>query len=282
MEAVGIRAIRAEGGFISQDERNLDDSSESSSHQRVTKNTVDHSADHKMLGMGRHGKAGEKNDNSGDQVPLGLTVSLTAHPDPQKPGAPPDYTHGSVLQIVMRPGLAPSMFSKGVDTSPGGDHQGVEELLTPPGAAQPKLAHQKENCQQDSVGDEGTTHDKMSQTLSQMVLSAVAHGRDTSEQHLNPAGNRHCLAQNPMRNNDKAANPSMNPPGEMQFQIHTQHDLYHHHEHQGVCEGGMDILGELATLVAVAEEVGHHCDDRSDNLERDMPPGSYDLYSEFT
>ena len=82
MEAVGIRAIRAEGGFISQDERNLDDSSESSSHQRVTKNTVDHSADHKMLGMGRHGKAGEKNDNSGDQVPLGLTVSLTAHPDP--------------------------------------------------------------------------------------------------------------------------------------------------------------------------------------------------------
>lgn len=213
METVGICAVRAKGGFISQDERNFDDPGEAGSHQRVTKDAVDHGADHEMLGMSRHGKTGEKNNDGRDQVSLGLAVSFATHPDAQKSGAPPDYTHGSVLQVIVRPGLAPSMLSKGVDTSPRGDDQRVEEFLTPPGAAQPKLAHEKENGQQNSVGDEGASHDEMGQTLPQMVLSAVAHGCDAPEQHLNPAGDRHGLAQKPMRNDNKAANATVDAAG---------------------------------------------------------------------
>lgn len=63
----------------------------------------------------------------------------------------------------------------------------------------------------------------------------------------------------------------------MQLEIHAEHDLHHHHEHQRISEGGMDVFGELATFMGVAEEVGDDCDDRSDNLKGHMPPGAYDL-----
>lgn len=43
----------------------------------------------------------------------------------------------------------------------------------------------------------------------------------------------------------------------------------------------MDILGELATFVSVSEEVGQDGDDRSDDLEGDMPARASDLVDKY-
>lgn len=39
----------------------------------------------------------------------------------------------------------------------------------------------------------------------------------------------------------------------------------------------MNVLSELASFVGMAEEVGQHGDDGSDNLDRNVPARAYNL-----
>lgn len=69
----------------------------------------------------------------------------------------------------------------------------------------------------------------------------------------------------------------MNALFEVQFQVYAKDDLEEESEHEESGEGGMDIGGELAALVSVAEEVAEDGEDSTEGLERDVPPGTDDL-----
>lgn len=160
--------------------------------------------------MTRHGITGQHDHNTRDQVALGPAVALPAQPHAQETGAPPDNTHGCVLQVIMHPGTSPAVLSEGIDTSPSGDHQRVEELLTAAGATQPELPDKQHKSQQNAVRDERASHDKMRKALSQMVTPTVAHRGNPTKEHLRPAHNRHHLAANTMQYDDKSTNLPMN------------------------------------------------------------------------
>jgi hypothetical protein len=110
-----------------------------------------------------------------------------------------------MLKIIMDPGPAPTVFSKGINAAPRGDNQRVEEFLAPARAAQPVLAHQQQNSQDNTIADESTAHDEMCQTLPHVVTLAEAQSRNTAEQHLRPAQDRHDLADDTVRQDE---NPS--------------------------------------------------------------------------
>ena len=44
----------------------------------------------------------------------------------------------------------------------------------------------------------------------------------------------------------------------MQLQVDAKYDLEDEHEHQDWCERSVDVMGELATTVGVAEEVADY------------------------
>jgi hypothetical protein len=55
----------------------------------------------------------------------------------------------------------------------------------------------------------------MRQTLSEMITLAEAIRRDTSEEHLCPAHNRHRLAENAVQHHEEPTDPTMDSFGEM-------------------------------------------------------------------
>lgn len=209
LEAVRVGAAHADIGLITQDKRDLDDTGQTRSHQGITKDTVDHSTDHQRLSMRRHSIASQTDDNSGNQVPLGPAITAPTQPHAQQTGAPPDNTHRGMLEIIVDPGPAPTVFSKGINAAPRGDNQRVEEFLAPARAAQPVLAHQQQNRQDNTISDERTAHDEMRQTLSHMVALAEAQSRNTTEQHLRPAQDWHDLADDAMRQNENPSDPAL-------------------------------------------------------------------------
>lgn len=117
----------------------------------------------------------------------------------------------------------------------------------------------------------------MSQALSQVIIPTESHGSDSSEEHLDPARHRHRLSNHSVRNHNNPADPAMNSLGKVQLEIDAEDDLHHHHEHQCVRKGRVDVLRELAAFVSMSEEVCEHSDNRSDNLERDVPARAYNL-----
>lgn len=229
-----IGAIRAECASIFQNKGNLDDSCCSSSHQGISKDCVDHAAEMQGLWMRRHGVPGQQDDNCGNEVALRTTVPLTAQPDPQKTGAPPDNAHSRVLQIVVNPWTAPAMLSKSVNTAPGGNDERVEEFLAPAGATQPVLTDQEEDGQQDSVSDKRTSHNEMCEALAEMVAATETQSSDATKEHLHPADHRHQLADDTVTDDDESTDPAMNTLGEMKLEIDTQDNLENHHKHEGV------------------------------------------------
>lgn len=215
MKAVGISTIHTESAAIPQHERNFNDSRSSRSHERVAEERVNHSADHRVLRVTRHGITGQHNNDTRDNVPLGPAVALPAQPDTQQTSAPPDNSHGGVLQVVMHPRASPAVLSESVDTSPRGDNERVEELLAAAGAAQPILTNKEEEGQQDPVGDESASHDEMRQTLAHVVIPTEAQGSDSTKEHLSPADNRHCLSEYSMQNDNKPTDPAVDPLGQV-------------------------------------------------------------------
>lgn len=174
LEAVRVRAANADSGLIAQHERDLNDASHTSRHQRIPKDRVDHGTDHQSLGMRRHSIASHQNDQSRNEVPLRPPVAVAAQPHTEQTGAPPDNTHSSVLEIIVNPGTTPAVLGKGIDTAPSRNNQRIEELLTATRAAQPVLSNQQENGQTDAVPNKRAAHNKVRQTLAEMVTLAEA------------------------------------------------------------------------------------------------------------
>lgn len=230
--------------------------------------------------MRRHGVAGEADDDGGDEVALGAAIAAATQPDAQQTGAPPDNTHGGMLQVVVHPGAAPAVLGEGVDASPGGDDERVEELLAATGATEPILADEQQDRQQNAVRDKGAAHDEMRQALAEVVIATEAHGGNAAEEHLHPACDGHRLAEDTVENDEDAADAAVNALGQMELEVEADDHLRHQHEHQGVCKGRVDVFRELAAFVGVAEEIGHHGDHGTDNLKRDMPSRAHNLQHE--
>lgn len=271
LEAVGVCAIRANGVLVSQHERDFNDSRDTRGHQCITEGSMDHRTDHQVLWVTGHSPTSQENDNARNKIPLWPAISASTQPHTQKTRAPPDNTHSRMLHVIMCPRLTPAMLRKGIDTTPKRNDQGIVELLTATGAPEPELTDEKKDREQDAVRDKGTAHDKVSQALAEMILPAEAQGCNPTEEHLRPAHEGHRLAEDAVGNDEDSANATMDSLGEMQLQIRSKHDLHHHHEHQEVCERRVDVLGEFPALMGVSEEVGYYCDNRSNNLKRDVP-----------
>lgn len=159
---------------------------------------MDHSAQHQFLRMGRHRVASQQDHNSRNQVPLRPTVSLPTQPDTQETGAPPDNSHTRMLEIIMRPILAPAVLGECVDTTPDRNNDGVEEFLAPTSSSKPELAHEQEDSKKDTVGNERTSHNEMRQTLPQVIIMTKSQGRNSTKYHLCPTRDGHNLADNSM------------------------------------------------------------------------------------
>lgn len=271
LETVCVGAIGAEGALISQHEGDLDDSRDTRSHQRITEDSMNHRADHEVLRMARHSPTGQENDKGGNKIPLWPTIPAPTQPHTQQTRAPPNNTHSRMLQVIMPPRLTPTVLRKGINTAPKRNDQRVEELLAATGATQPELANEQEDREQDTVGDKRAAHDKVSQALAEMVLPTETQGRNAAEEHLRPAHDGHRLAEYAVGDDEDPANAAMDSLCEMQLQVQAEHDLDHHHEHQDVCERRVDVLGESPALMGVAEEVGDDGDNRSDDLDWNMP-----------
>ena len=111
----------------------------------------------------------------------------------------------------------------------------------------------------------------MCRALSQVVAATETQRRDSAEQHLRPTHHRHRLPKHPVQDDDEPPDLPINSLGQMQLQINTQHDLRHQHEHQDSRKRAVDVLRELTTFVRVSEEIGQDGNDRSDDLEGDVP-----------
>jgi hypothetical protein len=131
--------------------------------------------------MSTHRPSGQDNGQSWNHIPLGLSVSLAAQPNTKETSTPPNDTHASMLKIILDPRLSPAMFGKGVDASPSRNDDGVEEFHGTANSAKPELSGKKDNRVDDTVRDEGRSHDEVRRTLSQVVVMAKTEGGNTSK-----------------------------------------------------------------------------------------------------
>lgn len=277
LEAVGVISAHADGRLVAQDEGDFNDTHGTSSHQCISKDGMDHGADHQSLRMSRHGVSSHHDHNSRNHVALGAAVAGLAEPHAQKTSTPPDYTHSSVLQVVVHPGATPAVLGEGVDTAPGGNDRGVKELLATASATEPVLSNQQQNCQQDTVGDESTAHDEMRRALPEVITLTESERRDSTKQNLHPADDGHRLSENAVSQNKDPSDACLAGLLEVELQVETQGDLDDQEQHEPVGKGVVGIWAELAAFVGVTEEVGDNSDARSEDLNRDVPARANDL-----
>jgi hypothetical protein len=277
LEAVGVISTHADSGLIPQHKGDLNDTGDTSGHEGISEDGVDHGADHQSLRVRRHSIPSHENDNGRNEVALGAAIAAPAQPHTQQTSAPPDNTHGSVLQIIVHPGTAPAVLSKGINTTPSRNNQGVEELLAATSPAQPVLSNQQKQSQTDTVPDKRTAHDKVRQTLAKVITLAEAQRSNTTKQHLRPANHGHDLSKNTMSHNEDPANTSLARLLKMQLEIETKRNLRNQQKHQPVRKLGMSIRSKLTTLVRMTEEIGDDSDNGTDDLERNVPARANDL-----
>lgn len=91
-----------------------------------------------------------------------------------------------MLPIVTNPICSPVVFGECVDASPQCQHGAIVEFLRAPALAKPNLANEKYNGEDDSIGDEGASHDEMRSALSEIVALAEAQCRDSAKNQLDP------------------------------------------------------------------------------------------------
>lgn len=253
MEAVGVLAILRDRVVVLQDETDLNDASDTCGHQGVSENAVYHGAEMQFLGVTTHGPSSNGDDNGRDQVALRTATAVATEPDAQEAGAPPNDTHGRVLQIIAYPGSSPSVFGESIDTTPCSNDHAVVELLRTAGATQPDLTNEKEDGVDDSVGDEGRAHDEVSCTLAGMVALTEAQGSDSAKEHLHPCSQRDDLAEYTVCRNNPLPNLAVEAALKMEPEVDAHGGLGedHHHQPGGVLR--VYVLAELATFVSVAE-----------------------------
>ncbi len=75
------------------------------------------------------------------------------------------------------------MLGKGIDATPDSNQQAVKEFLAPACAFEPQLSDEQDDRQDYAVRDKSTSHNKMCQTLPDMVplLSAEPQSGDGAE-----------------------------------------------------------------------------------------------------
>ena len=281
LEAVRLAPILRHARLVLQDERNLNHSGNTNTHEAVAKRLVRHGTDHECLGMRRHSPAGDKDHESRDEVALGRTVPASAQPNTCQPSTPPDNAHGRVLPVVPDPCGAPAVLGEGVDAAPRRNHHAVEELLATAGPAQPDLSNQEQDQEQDSVGDEGATHNKMRRTLAYVLPLAETKRCDAAEKHLYPRNHREGLAVDAVNKSDRGANAPVDTPFEVQLEVDAQGDLPNHEEEDDRSKPGVYVSRvEFPTAVHVSEGIAQQREGCCKNLERDMPSALDDLVHE--
>lgn len=240
--------------LVMEHKRDLDDAGEPGTHQSVAESLVGHGTDHQLLGVGRHGPAGNSNDEARNEVPLGVAVPVAAEPDTSQAGAPPDYSHGGVLPVVLHPGGAPPVLGEGVDAAPCGDDDAVEELLRAAHPPHPELTDQHGDGHEDAVGNEGTAHDEVGRALAQVVALTEAQGGYASKQHLCPADDREGLAVDTMDGADDRPYALVDAPFQVQPEVDAEDELDKQLEVEIFGKLGVDVVvAELPTAVLVAK-----------------------------
>ena len=225
LEAVPRAAALVQRLFVLEDKGDFNDTSHTNSHQRLAKHGVRHGADHELLRMRRHGPAGDEDDKGGNKVALGVSVAVAAEPDTGQASAPPDDSHGGVLPVVLDPGGAPAVLGEGVDAAPDGNNGAVEELLRATGAADPNLSCEKNNGEENTVGDEGAAHDEVGSALAQVIALAEAERRDATKYHLDPGEQRHGLANDGVEWANQKTDAAVDAALPVALEVQTEHNL---------------------------------------------------------
>ncbi len=165
------------------------------------------------------------------------------------------------------------VLCKGVDTAPRGNDDAVVEFLGAPSAAEPQLANQERNRENDSVGDKGASHYEVGRALAEVLALADAERRDAAENHLHPGKEGHGLANDGMERPYQLANPAVDAALPVALEIDAQHDLGDEENLQDVGKAGVGIAAvEFATVVHVSEEEAQKGQAGAYYLRRDVPP----------
>ena len=163
------------------------------------------------------------------------------------------------------------MLCEGIDATPRSDKGRVEELLGSPGLPQPDLPSEHDDHEDDAVCDEGASHDEMCQTLTKVILMAVAQRSDPTKEHLYPSYHRHGLSDDAVSVDRHPPDLPMEPLFEMEFEVYAEDDLHDQHNHQDVRKRSVDILRKCSSLVHVSQKVSNRRNHRPEDLQRYMP-----------
>lgn len=148
------------------------------------------------------------------------------------------------------------MLGEGIDAAPSCNDGRIKEFLTASSPLQPRLTDKQQDHEDDAVGNKGTSHDEVCQTLAGVVSSAEAKGGDASKHELHPGYNWQCLSHYTMAYENDPANLAVYALLEVELKIDAHGDLSYQHEHDNWDEFGVDVVfGELPPFVFVAKEV---------------------------
>lgn len=177
-----------------------------------------------------------------------------------------------MLPVVLDPVGAPAMLGKGVDTAPCGNSSAVVKLLGATVAANPKLANNQKDCEENSISDECTSHDEMRRALAGVISLTEPKGSDAAEDHLCPGHDRHQLANDRMARANQLSNLSIDALFPMALEIQSKNDLRREGKLKNVSKLSMDVVrNELSTFMRMTEEKAKNGEDRAYGLGWNVP-----------
>ena len=104
-----------------------------------------------------------------------------------------------------------------------------------------------------------------------MIIPTESQRRNPTKEHLHPRHDRHSLSDDSMSVDSHLADLPVEALRDVEFEVDAKDDLDNQHEHEPICEGGVDVVREGSAFVQVSEEVGGDCDEGSEDLKRDVP-----------
>jgi hypothetical protein len=166
------------------------------------------------------------------------------------------------------------MFCESIDATPNTNNQTIPKLLTPPRPCEKRLPIEQQNREHNAIRNERRAHNKVRQTLTQMIPSTKTLRSNPTKQKLHPRENRHHTPQNPMSLNRNLSNLAQEAFLNMQLQRNTHSNLRNEHKHKPIRESRMSIRRELPALMRMAEKVSRNRDCYTEDLDRDVPSRS--------
>jgi hypothetical protein len=206
--------------------------------------------------MAAKSPACNQDDESGNEVTLRATVTISTEPYSHHSSTPPDYTHRRMLPVILDPFSAPAVFGESVDDTPGGDDSAVKEFLGSARPFEPQLSNKQKDSQQDTICNKSTSHNEMREALANMFALTKAQRCDATKNHLRPREHGQRFTHDSMSDFDNAPNLAKDPPFDVQFEIDTEDDLSKQHQGYGRSEFGVDIVvAEFAATMHMAKGV---------------------------